>query len=178
MLTALRFDHKGKRGISFYEFLCKCGAKKVLCGTDVSQGKTKSCGCYHNKWPLPQTLPIGQASAHMLYKVYQYGAKSRNLEFTLLESEFLGITKLRCTYCGIIPEKVFTGTGKKSSPYLYNGVDRVDNNKGYIATNVCPCCEVCNQAKHSMTLDMFLKWIKRLVEFQIRESPELNQGRE
>jgi hypothetical protein len=178
MLTAKRFAHRGRNGLSFYEFECKCGAKKTLCGTEVSSGKTKSCGCFHHKWPLPQTLPKGKAAAHMLYKSYQYCAKSRGLEFSLLEAEFLNLTKRRCTYCGISPEKEYTGTSKSSSPYLYNGVDRIDNSVGYIPTNVCPCCEVCNQAKHTMPLDKFLTWIKRLVEFQNPESPAVEQGRE
>jgi hypothetical protein len=177
MLTAKQFDHKGRNGLSFYEFECECGNKKVLCGTDVSQGKTKSCGCFHHKWPLPQTLPIGQAAAHMLYSTYKYDAiHNRSLAFELSEEEFLRMTKLSCAYCGVFPEKECRGTSKNSSPYLYNGIDRVDNTKGYITTNVCPCCAICNRAKHAMPLDKFLRWIERLVEFQFRERDATSVG--
>ena len=175
-LTGIRFDHQGNGGLAFFEFLCDCGTVKILCGTEVSNGRTLSCGCYRQEVNTRLKLLPGEAAAHMLYKSYQYGAKSRGLEFTLEKMEFLKLTKLRCKYCGSIPEKVYKGTGRKCSPYVYNGIDRIDNNIGYITTNVCPCCEICNQAKHAMPLDKFLKWIKRLVEFQVRESDASSVG--
>ena len=32
-----------------------------------------------------------------------------------------------------------------------NGVDRVDNTKGYSVDNSVPCCKFCNTAKHTMS---------------------------
>lgn len=166
-LTGLRFDHQGNGGLAFFEFQCDCGNKKVLCGTEVSNGRTKSCGCY-KKGRCGNPKAPGQAAAHMLFVVYRYEANKRKLEFHLSEEKFLRLTKKNCTYCGIEPKQVYTGTGKKSSPYLYNGVDRIDNNMGYINTNVCPCCKVCNQAKHSMSILEFQEWVNRLVNFQLK----------
>jgi len=45
---------------------------------------------------------------------------------------------------------------------VYTGIDRVDNSKGYIPTNVVPCCGVCNFMKGRLGLDIFLTQIKRI----------------
>jgi hypothetical protein len=175
MLTATEFHHKGRHGLSFYEFMCECGQSKVLCGTDVSQGKTKSCGCFRRKWPLPQTLPLGVASCNSLYLAYRDGAKSRNLVFDLTRETFEKLTKKSCEYCGVLPYKEWTGTNRSSSAYVYNGLDRVDNTQGYTLSNVAPCCMVCNKAKHSMTVEQFKEWIVRLVNFHTLKVP-VNTG--
>jgi hypothetical protein len=37
-------------------------------------------------------------------------------------------------------------------------------------SNSVPCCANCNYAKHDLTLELFQKWIDRLVSFQNPES--------
>lgn len=160
-LKALRKNHRGRHGLTFYVFLCECGNTKVLCGTDVATGKTKSCGCLRH---LPRLHP-GEAAFNSLYLSYANGAKSRELMFCLSPEEFRSLTKLPCVYCGVKPSKIWKGSGRVSSPYTYNGIDRVDNQKGYITGNVASCCEICNTAKRSLSLEHFNAWIKRLVNF-------------
>lgn len=41
-----------------------------------------------------------------------------------------------------------------------NGIDRVDNDKGYVPGNVSPCCWVCNIAKGTMSLDEWAEMVK------------------
>ena len=50
-----------------------------------------------------------------------------------------------------------------------NGIDRVDSGKGYVINNVVPCCKYCNIAKGEMSREDFLKWVKRVYEFNIIE---------
>lgn len=151
MLTAKRFDHRGRHGLSFYWFECECGNEKVLCGTDVSSGKTKSCGCFHNKWPLPQTLPIGRAACNSLFHSYKSGAKSRGFSFELSMFIFEKLTKHPCTYCGALPEKEWTGTNKAFTPYVYNGLDRVENSEGRKLCRIHfgECCSVLHGVQSS-----------------------------
>lgn len=47
--------------------------------------------------------------------------------------------------------------------YIYSGIDRVDNNKGYEDNNVVACCWKCNNAKAQQTKDEFLMWAKLIV---------------
>jgi len=49
---------------------------------------------------------------------------------------------------------------------LYSGVDRVDNNQGYVLRNCVPCCKWCNLAKNNTDVHSFLHAIKRIVECQ------------
>lgn len=44
-LTALGFIYINKSGYAVWSFICDCGTTKNLVGTEVSNGKTKSCGC-------------------------------------------------------------------------------------------------------------------------------------
>ena len=48
--------------------------------------------------------------------------------------------------------------------YIYNGIDRIDNNKGYTIDNIVPCCHICNQAKSSFTLQEFQDWIEKVYQ--------------
>ena len=44
--------------------------------------------------------------------------------------------------------------------FIYNGIDRLDNNEGYLPSNVVTCCKICNRAKHSLTVVEFLEWVR------------------
>jgi hypothetical protein len=46
-----------------------------------------------------------------------------------------------------------------------NGIDRVDNTKGYSVDNCVPCCRRCNVAKADMTPDQFLGWASLVAHF-------------
>ena len=41
----------------------------------------------------------------------------------------------------------------------YNGLDRVDNDIGYIFSNVVTCCIKCNTAKLDYAQKDFIEWI-------------------
>jgi hypothetical protein len=178
-LTVLQFDHKGNHGVSFYKFKCDCGVEKVLCGADVVRGKTKSCGCNRSRYiSQAHLLPEGQAAFNSLYSLYAIScARSRGLEFSLSKEEFLKLTKEACHYCGVSANQVWKGTSRVCSPYVYNGIDRKDNKQGYTLNNCVACCKVCNIAKGAMSLDAFLAWIDRLVNFRnTLKVPVLKQG--
>lgn len=179
-LEAKSFAYRGRHGLSFYWFACECGNRKILCGTDVSCGKTKSCGCNHIIYNREAhiRLSLGEAAFNILYGAYKSGSKSRGHEFSLTQEEFHNLTQSNCTYCGLPPIKVWAGTNRKQSPYLYNGVDRVNNARGYVSDNVVPCCKVCNQAKHNLSLEEFTEWLDRVVKFRTNTEGPAAQGNE
>lgn len=45
---------------------------------------------------------------------------------------------------------------------IYNGIDRIDNAKGYTIENSVTCCKRCNFAKRNMSYDEFISWGKKL----------------
>ena len=68
------------------------------------------------------------------YATYQHSAKKHNRKFELSVIDFGYLVSTPCYYCGKIQSNL-------------NGVDRVDNSKGYVKGNCVSCCESCNRAK-------------------------------
>jgi hypothetical protein len=164
----------------FYLCLCDCGVEKELIAGDISCGNTKSCGCYRDQLTGDRSrLPSGEASLTCLYNNYKSSARARGHEFSLSKSDVRTITKMPCRYCGSDPSQVFTNGGK-ASPYIYNGIDRVDSNKGYTIVNTVPCCKTCNYAKSNLTLAEFMLWLDRVAKFRTQQNPEspVNDGGE
>lgn len=92
---------------------------------------------------------------------YVRQSKLRKKVFKLSHSEFLEIIKSPCYYCGVEPSNNINKI--KKIELNYSGIDRVDNNIGYIKSNCVPCCKICNYAKHYHTQEEFYSWIKRLL---------------
>lgn len=79
------------------------------------------------------------------YVEYQRGASKRSLEFTLSFPVFQELVQDKCYYCH---HKV---DGEA------NGIDRVDNGKGYTSDNCVTCCEMCNIMKGPYNQHYFLQ---------------------
>lgn len=80
------------------------------------------------------------------WKSVAYGAKARGIPFTLTLDEFESlIWNKPCVYCGETPRGY--------------GIDRIDNNQGYHANNVIPCCIRCNRSKGDMSV---IEWVKQM----------------
>lgn len=87
-----------------------------------------------------------------LKNVYKSNAKVRNISWDLTDSEFLELVTKSCAYCGHTQE--------------YNGIDRIDSNKGYTINNCVPCCSWCNTMKLDHSLEEFLQHITNIYNFQ------------
>jgi hypothetical protein len=107
-----------------------------------------------------------------LMRRYSKGAKDRNYSFNLKFEEFKHICKSECFYCGKSPSQ-------KHGKVLYNGVDRVDNNKGYSLLNSHSCCGTCNKMKGVLEREEFIEHISRLnSNYSIRRSFVENDNKE
>lgn len=76
-------------------------------------------------------------------------AKSRGLEFALNRVEYTDLVLDNCFYCTAEPSPI-------------NGIDRVDNSKGYVRGNTVTCCKRCNVAKNDHSREEFETWAIRL----------------
>jgi len=92
-----------------------------------------------------------------VYSKYKKSAKTRNLEFLLTLEECLNLFKSRCYYCNDLPENIET-----TYQIEYQGIDRIDNNMGYISDNVIPCYAFCNYAKHYHSQEKFLEKVEKI----------------
>ena len=77
------------------------------------------------------------------YSCYKNNSKSRNLEFSLSIENLDILFTQECHYCG-------------TSNYITMGIDRKDNNIGYIISNCLPCCSVCNYMKQGYSYNDFI----------------------
>lgn len=76
-------------------------------------------------------------------------ASRRGLEFSLTDVEFSSLVHSECSYCGKLPNP-------------RNGIDRVENTKGYTLENCVSCCFICNRAKNDMSREEFIEWATRI----------------
>jgi len=144
---------------------CDCGKEKVILGMSLKSGFTKSCGCLQrenmkNVGNLNRLKP-GLACMRRLIGVTKRRSKRLGLDFNLTEKEYFTLTQQDCYYCGAKPENVLRHK-ESNGDYIYNGLDRVDNNKGYTIDNVVPCCRLCNYGKRNLTIQEFKDWISKI----------------
>lgn len=155
-LTLLKFS-RGRGGGKHALWLarCDCGNIKELSPHEVARGSIKTCGtCQYardlrSKRAIPGT-PLPTAK-RQLYRKYVERAVKSNIEWSLTPEVFGEITGRSCTYCGDPPTLTF-----KKTKLLYNGIDRVLNDKGYTLDNSVACCGTCNKMKWAFKVEEFL----------------------
>lgn len=153
------------RNVEKWLFKCNCGKEFYDIDLDIKRGKKFSCGCgerlNYKKAVAIVRLPFGESSKRKIYDRYKRQAGIRGLSFELNMEEFSILTKGDCYYCGLNP--VLISKPKDAhGEYIYNGIDRIDSDKGYSFKNCVSCCKYCNRAKSDQTLEEFNIWLNRI----------------
>jgi len=172
MLTLIKELEKTRtpRGVSTRNFLaqCECGTIKKYRANSITRC-LKSCGCLRTKFNEP-----GKVGFNQVYRIYKRNAKLRNLDFKLSKDDVKILTKENCYYCNSEPTNKSSTRNLAADQenqirglYIYNGIDRLDNNRGYEPYNVVSCCRKCNQAKMDMEFTEFLNHIQKIYNFRI-----------
>ena len=153
-------------GYHVYAKCEKCGKPRwTTCSKDGCVRSKVCWKCSLITRTSPAKRPLGAAAAHMVYCQYRLNAKRIDRVFSINEAQFLKITQKPCQYCGAKPVNV----GKSqcdSGDFIYNGLDRSDNSKGYTANNIVPCCKKCNRAKSRMTSGEFIELCNQVIKYQ------------
>ena len=113
------------------------------------QGKTDGILCFEL---MPNTKGCS-------YKQYEQGAISRGKSFEISQELFENIRIQECYLCG-----------KQNSAQHKNGIDRVDNSKGYIEGNIMSCCSGCNYLKRDYNLDIVFDKFQRIYKHNVGSS--------
>lgn len=130
-------------------------------------GSTKSCGCLRSERSRDfqkERHHSGKSSTPMavhndILRDYKIGAAKRGLDFSLTDEQFGALITSDCVYCGAIPSRK-REKGKRF--LLWNGIDRIASNTGYLFENCLPCCSTCNDMKGKLSLQEFLKAVTRI----------------
>ena len=80
--------------------------------------------------------------------------RSRNYEFSITFEQFSNLINKECHYCPTSPSR---------------GVDRVDNELGYIIENCVPCCKTCNEMKMDKSIEEFYSHIEKIYHKKIQK---------
>lgn len=131
-----------------YYWKCKCTCGNICFhrATVLIKGYQKHCNKYCKVRAFKTRL-------HKKFDSYKKNSKDKGREFKISEDDFKYLIQQKCHYCGYI-DKI-------------NGLDRIDNSRGYLLDNVVPCCKICNQAKHVFTIHEFNSWIDRLIKHRL-----------
>lgn len=158
---ALRIE-RDKNNKKLYIYNCSVCGKEIRVWQGAlkkHQGRCKICSSKESikKIQGQGKLPHGESSKNYVIRTYQRSAKYRKLEWNISSETLEVLFSQPCYYCGRSPSNVQrsrTGGGD----FIYNGIDRIDNNKGYTESNCVSCCKRCNVAKANMTKEEFLDW--------------------
>lgn len=122
---------------------CKmCNYIKGSCSDEVFIKRIEHILTFQNKISgnlYPQCFANHNSSS---YSVYKSRAIKKQIDFLITISDYKNIVNNECYLCG-----------KKSDETHINGIDRYDNNKGYILDNTKTCCCECNYMKKDYIFD-------------------------
>lgn len=132
----------------------------------------KLCAEQTKKFRLnhPDTVESFNADRRTLPKwklfIYKSSAKERKIPWELEDDFAQELFKMKCHYCGemnvVKGKRVEQGVDEFEYVEI-NGIDRMDNTKGYIKGNVVPCCTICNYVKFTTNYEIYLKRIKHML---------------
>lgn len=116
--------------------------------------------CERQRTPRERNYKVeGFVNKNVIWNHYVKGAKKRNIHFTLTKTHFNELIILPCFYCGY---KVNNEV---------NGIDRIDNNEGYINENVVTCCQTCNTAKGTQHPQEFIDKLRAIHAYKVLSQP-------
>jgi len=177
MFGRLRVDHRigSKRGHALWHCLCSCGSAIEATTGKLMKFQVTSCGCYRTERARKRLRgEPGQSGLTTLFSSYRQSAKQRGLVFNLTLEEFITLSKGDCAYCGTAPQQMRTRgndeIARRHAAYWHNGIDRVDNTKGYVIDNCKSCCRECNYVKKDRTVAAFIGHCLRIARYQSKDT--------
>lgn len=154
-------SHVGRK--EGYLCICDCGNTTIQRSNVLKSGKVKGCGCL-NAAPRPnKRKPEFYSVKKKFYDNYRSSAKRRNHVFELSVEQFFELMDLPCYYCGT--EKSLK-SHRQNYEYFHNGIDRMDNTKGYTLKNSVTACKICNNSKATLSLESWNKWLDTIENFR------------
>jgi hypothetical protein len=98
-----------------------------------------------------------------VWRSVQRSASLKKRLFTLTQEDFEKLVIQPCYYCGFY------------SMHRFVGIDRIDNNKGYILENCIPACKMCNLIKNADHPNAFLDKVDMICAYRQSLKPISNK---
>ncbi len=163
-LVAVRRTAHFRGSFFMWLFRCDCGREVERVPVDVAAVvKRGGVPCCPECRPPSHKLEGDEAIVRRIFNSYRNGARFRKLEFSLTEEDVRMLVTGHCFYCGSAPSRHFQ-RGPKSASLMVNGIDRMDNTKGYVLGNIVSCCTECNYVKRDKPFGEWMQWLDRVVK--------------
>jgi hypothetical protein len=161
-----------KRNRILWQFKCGCGKICEKAASDVTRGRTRSCGCLGEETKKQagqrgihyNTKPNKEGAYNKLYGNYKRNAKYRNYDWNLSKDQFKKLIINNCYYCNSQPTAEYSNceVRTEANTLKYNGIDRKDNSIGYTPENCITSCYFCNKMKLNISYNDFITQIKKI----------------
>ena len=96
---------------------------------------------------------------HVLWNQYVKSAQKRKIDFTISKALFQTLILKPCFYC------------QHQTEGEANGLDRLNNNAGYVEDNIVSCCELCNNLKGSQHPQEFIDKMQAIYTYSTSNTP-------
>jgi hypothetical protein len=169
---------------AIWECLCSCGKTKSVPSCNLLSGNTTSCGCVHREqitarnnllalepWLVDMNIykrRLGYRKAKLELGSNQFKSEVSTTKHPTLTyswgltlEDYKELVTSPCYYCGNPPNQYPHGVLLRKTGLKRNGIDRLDNTKGYSSDNCVTCCRPCNLEKRSQTLNVFIENTRR-----------------
>lgn len=142
---------------SLFSVICTvCSHETVQRGVDLVKLSDREC--------LKCKINSRDANATTVFNRVKGNANTRSIKFEITLKDFMDIASKNCFYCN---EKPIQNHDFRARSKPYNGLDRLDNSKGYTKNNSVSCCPTCNYAKHDLSLSEFKVWLTKCYDYLI-----------
>jgi hypothetical protein len=108
----------------------------------------------------PQLAGEGSAFKHLWTELVQRCLRAEKA-LEVSPAQYKALIVRNCAYCDTPPLNMTKFRARDN--FAYNGVDRVDNTRGYTPDNLVPCCKLCNQFKSKLSADAFIEHAEKIV---------------
>jgi hypothetical protein len=150
----------------YYYFKCDCnecfvGTTQTIKAKQSLLQKYKTAGC-KLCMNVVRRQHLSDAELFLpIYKQYKRGSTKRFKDrvFKLTLEECISMFKSKCFYCLVDPSNSIK-VGQRI--INYQGIDRLEQDKGYTTDNVVPCCKTCNYSKNTLDYKNFIEHITKI----------------
>jgi hypothetical protein len=98
-----------------------------------------------------------------VYRTYRSNAKKAGRVFELTQEMYDDLAQRPCMYC----QRAITETNR-------SGIDRIDNDGGYVSGNLAPACSECNFMRGTLPVWTFLEQAARIAaRAEVLEIPDM-----
>jgi len=173
LLVISQAEENEKRKWIRWNCKCDCWNNKIVYSDELSSWKSNSCWCLRNERLKDlQYKPRKDRKKQILNNQFR-NSRLKKIWCNLTFEEFKKLSYWNCYYCWQEPNRIIEDRKTDSKKQWkisneiikINWIDRINSNWIYTKENTVSCCKNCNTAKSIMTQEEFLKWVKKVYEF-------------